>query len=92
MNYKWYPSSSQLTTPDEHERAMRETLRQLYDLQDRFDELHKKVNAPAVAAPQQNTAAVTRILGLPIKPSDTSQLVDGTVLTWVAAERVFKFL
>lgn len=90
MQSRWYPSSSQLTTPDEHERAMRETLRQLYDLQDKFNELHKKVNTPAPAQ-QTNTAAVTRILGLPIKPSDTSQLADGTVLTYVAATRSFEF-
>ena len=93
MNAKWYPSTAQLQTPEDHERAMRETLRQLYALQDKVAELHAKVNKP-VAAPQQNqnSATVTRILGLPVLPTDTSQLADGTVLTWVAAERVFKFL
>jgi hypothetical protein len=39
-----------------------------------------------------NSAAVTNILGLPISPSDTTQLADGTKLTYVAATRSFKFL
>ena len=89
----WFPSTQQLSSPDELERSFRETLRQLYSMQDKVDELHKKVNAPA---PKQtgnpNTASASKILGLPVEPSDTSQLADGTVLTYVLATRSFKFL
>jgi len=87
---KWYPSHVQLSSPQETERAFRETLRQLYELQDKFDRLHKQVNTPAPAQPT-NTAAVTRLLGLPVEPTDTSQLANGTVLTYHAATRTFRF-
>ncbi len=69
-----------------------------YDLQDSHTALKAKVNSPPVVGtrasqvPQVNTAAVTNMLGLPVEPSDTTQLTDGTKLTYVAAERKFKFL
>jgi hypothetical protein len=76
--------------------AFRETLRQLYATRTRTDELHKKINAPTMAGTKAsqvpNSAAVTNILGLPIVPSDTTELADGTVLTFVKATRSFKFL
>ena len=92
---RWYPSADQLKDPQSTERSVREILRQLYDLQDSHAALqaHIKQNGTGKeAVPAGNSASITRILGLPVQPSDTTQLTDGTVLTYVAAERTFKFL
>jgi hypothetical protein len=94
---RWYPSAKQLGKPEETERALREILRMHYSLSDRVGTLHETVSKmPAIAGTKAsqvpNSAAVTNILGLPIEPSDTTQLADGTSLKYVAATRSFKFL
>jgi hypothetical protein len=68
-----------------------------YSLSDRVGTLHETVSKMPVMAGTKasqvpNSAAVTNILGLPIEPSDTTQLADGTSLKYVAATRSFKFL
>jgi hypothetical protein len=67
-----------------------------YELQDSHAELQSQLKqnegANKEAVPAGNTASITRVLGLPVEPSDTTQLADGTVLTYVAATRSFKFL
>jgi len=91
----WYPSANQLTDPAKLEQAFREVLRLHYSERGRVDGLHAKVNTPAKLVPppsQSQTASITNILGLPIFPSDTTQLADGTKLTWVAASKRFEFL
>src|SRR5882724_1056688 len=93
----WYPSSNQLIDPAKLEQAFREVLRLHYAQRDKVNDLHQKVNSPTVAGTKAsqvpvNTASITNILGLPIFPSDTTQLLDGTKLTWVAASRRFEFL
>jgi len=97
MNNKWYPSSSQLKDPQSNERAFRETLRMLYELQDSHAALQAQLKgnskeAVPAGANTTNSASVTRLLGLPVQPSDTTQLADGTVLTYVAATRSFRFM
>jgi hypothetical protein len=39
-----------------------------------------------------DTASKTKILGLPVFPSDTSQLASGSILTYDLANRQFKFI
>jgi len=94
--HRWFPSSQQLKDPESTERAMREVLRLHYETVDQLNELKSKVkDAPVPTAKpvlSPNSAAVTNILGLPIFPSDTTQLADGTKLTWVAKSRRFEFL
>jgi len=98
---RWYPSHDQLKDPQSTERSFRETLRMLYELQDSHAALQAQLKqtgkeaVPAGTANPANTtnsASVTRLLGLPVQPSDTTQLADGTVLTYVAATRSFKFM
>jgi hypothetical protein len=94
---KWFPSKNQLGTPDELERAFREVLRLHYKASNKVDTLHETINkmptmAGTKASQVPNSAAITNILGLPIEPSDTTQLADGTSLKYVAATRSFKFL
>ena len=62
-----------------------------YELKQQVDEMHKKTSTPP-AQVNENNAAITRILGLPVEPSDTSQLADGATLKYVAATRSFKFV
>jgi hypothetical protein len=101
---KWYPSSNQLKDPQSTERSFRNLLDMFYQLQDSHAALqsHVKQNgaggagngavgASKEAVPAGNSASITRVLGLPVEPSDTTQLADGTVLTYVAATRSFKF-
>ena len=93
-NARWYPSSQQLKDPQSTERSLREVLRMFYDLQDKHEALQDQVKngANKEAVPAGNTASISRLLGLPIEPSDTTQLADGTVLTYVKASRRFEFL
>jgi len=94
QNSRWYPSSHQLKDPQSTERSFRNLLDMFYQLQDSHAELQSKVkqNGKEAVPAQTNTASITRVLGLPVEPSDTTQLADGTVLTYVAATRSFKFL
>src|SRR5262249_24373368 len=90
---RWYPSHAQLKDPQSTERAFREALRMFNDLHDSHTALQVQVKQNGQAPAQQptNTASVTRLLGLPVIPSDTTQLADGTVLTYKAAQRAFVF-
>jgi hypothetical protein len=97
MEAKWYPSAQQLTKPEELERAFREVLRLHYASSNKLNTLHETVSkmptmAGTKASQVPNSAAVTNVLGLPIFPADTTQLADGTKLTYVAAARRFEFL
>lgn len=91
---RWYPSADQLKDPQSTERSFRELLRMFYDLHDSHTALQAQVkqNGQPAAAPSTNTASVQRLLGLPVEPSDTTQLTDGTVLTYVKSTRSFKFM
>ena len=94
MTTRWFPSHEQLKDPQSTERSFRETLRMLYDLQDSHAALQAQIKdrAGKEAVPAEtNTASVSRLLGLPIIPSDTTQLADGTVLTYKASQRAFVF-
>jgi hypothetical protein len=93
---RWYPSHIQLKDPQSTERAFREVMRMFYELQDSHRELQSQVKngangASKEAVPAGNTASITRLLGLPVEPSDTTQLADGTVLTYSATTRTFRF-
>lgn len=91
---KWYPSSNQLKDPQSTERSFRNLLDMFYQLQDSHAALQQQVKSSSgtpSTSPQTNTASVTRLLGLPVFPSDTTQLADGTVLTYKAAQRAFVF-
>ena len=91
---RWYPSHDQLKDPKSTERSFRETLRMLYELQDSHAALQaqRKQNSKEAVPATANTASEQRFLGLPVKPSDTTQLQDGTVLTYVKGSRWFEFL
>ena len=76
---RWYPSHAQLKDPQSTERSMREVLRMLYELQDSHAALQSQVkNGQSAPAQPTNTASNTNLLGLPVEPSDTTQLADGT--------------
>lgn len=93
----WYPTTNQIGKPADLERTLRRVLQLHYDLSERVAGMAKEQQAALVAGtkasqvPPVNTAAVTNMLGLPIVPSDTTQLADGTKLTYVAASRNFQF-
>jgi hypothetical protein len=100
---RWNPTQQQLgkqtkeglvPTTEKLEMAFREMLRLHYELQDSHADLKSKVEQNGKSASPQptSTAAVTNMLGLPVFPSDTTQLADGTKLTYVAARRRFEFL
>ena len=91
---RWYPTREQLA-PENLERTLRQVLKQHYDLQDRYDALAAKVNAPATAAPKGPPPGCgptdTQLLGLRVAPVDTTTLADGVKLTWVKAQGQFVF-
>jgi hypothetical protein len=91
---RWYPSSNQLKDPSSTERSFRQLLDMFYSLHDSHTALQSQVKQNGQPAQAQPTSAAsnTRLLGLPVEPSDTTQLADGTVLTYVKATRKFQFL
>lgn len=94
-NARWYPSHAQLKDPQSTESSFRQVLDMFYQLHDSHMALQEQIKAQGAnkeAVPAGNTASITRVLGLPVEPSDTTQLADGTVLTYVAATRSFRFL
>lgn len=94
QDVRWYPSANQLKDPQSSERSFRQLLDMFYQLHDSHTTLQAQVKQGAnkEAVPAGNSASITRMLGLPVEPSDTTKLADGTVLTYVAATRSFKFL
>jgi hypothetical protein len=93
-NARWYPSHAQLKDPQTTERSFRQVLDMFYQLQDSHAALQEKIgkqSSQSTSTPT-NTASVTNMLGLPVHPADTTQLADGTKLTYVAAKRRFEFL
>ena len=89
MNSRWYPSSAQLRDPQATERSFRNLLDMFYQLQDSQPQVSQP-SQPA-ASVSTDTASITRLLGLPVQPADTTQLTDATVLTYDKLNRRFNF-
>lgn len=94
---RWYPSKQQLAKPEELERAMRQVLKQHYDLVDRHNDLLDRVGKLSVAGgtssqfPPGSGPADTLLLGLRVLPVDTQTLADGATLKFVKAQANFQF-
>lgn len=101
---RWYPTRQQLRDPVYLERSFRQTLVQQYAMQDRLAKLEEQManqgqnrnqnpgTGSGSSFPPGSGPADSMLLGLPVSPADTSTLVDGTKLTFVKAQGVFKFL
>jgi hypothetical protein len=81
----WYPSAHQLKTPEDTERAMRQVLNKVYELQEKMH-----APAPSTATTPAAPTTLSTINGLPVLPFDPATLADGTQITWVAAHRRFE--
>jgi hypothetical protein len=92
---RWYPSREQLKDPATLEKSFRQLLTQHYDLQDRFNELHAKVNAPTQGKPSGpppgSGPTDTQLLGLRVSPVDTATLADGATLKYSKKNGNFSF-
>jgi len=91
---RWYPTTAQLKDPSSLERTMRQVLEQHYALQDRYDALAAKVNAPTTAPqgpPPGCGPTDSQICGLFVAPVDPKALADGAKLTWTKATGNFVF-
>lgn len=92
LSKRWYPSQEQLKDPVQTERVFRETLRQLYDLQDKHEALKAQVASPSAnAAPTPQGPSNTKLLGLHVFPVDTSTLADGATLKFSKSGGYFFF-
>lgn len=94
---RWYPTASQLKTPESLERSVRQVLKQQYALVDRVGQIETTQTAQAGASANGSSSsasgpATTQILGLNIAPVDTASLPDGNVLTYVKSAGNFQFL
>lgn len=99
---RWFPTRSQLGTPEQLERSFRQMLTQHYELQRQVDELKAKQAAPAASATGPAPAAASgsppgcgpadsQLLGLPVAPIDANTLANGATLKWNAATKNFSF-
>jgi hypothetical protein len=92
---RWYPSKSQLDSPEKLAAAFKQMLDQHYSLVDR------SAAANATAAPSNTSSSGfppgsgpydTTLLGLRVAPVDVQTLADGTKLTFVKKSGNFQFL
>jgi len=91
---RWYPTEQQLGTPKDVHTAFWQLLEQHYALQDRYDALAAKVNAPTTAPqgpPPGCGPTDSQICGLFVAPVDPKALADGAKLTWTKATGNFVF-
>lgn len=90
-NNRWYPSAHQIDearNPGGLERSIRQILKQHYDLQDEF-KAYKDAHPPQQQAaasknpfPPGSGPTDTYLLGLPVKPIDSTTLTNGATLKW----------
>jgi hypothetical protein len=91
-NNRWYPTPDQVKDPAALERTLRQILKQHYDLQDRHNDLLRKVNAaPASSSSTASGPSNTKLCGLPVSPVDTESLADGATLKFDKKNGNFKF-
>lgn len=89
---RWYPNAQRLATPEKTNSVLKEVLDRHYALVD-------KVNAMGVSPqPAEQSRIVqpggptnTRILGLPVGPTDVQSLANGATLKYVKASGLFLF-
>ena len=86
---QWFPSSSQLSDPSALERAFRQVLNKIYQMQ----------TAPATpdATPGAQSASTSgpttsMLVGLRVLPIDTTTLVDKAVLSYVKGQGNLEFI
>lgn len=94
MSDRWYPNPQRLATPEKTNAVLKEVL-------DRHYELADKVNAMGAAKPESPIIAPTaasfggpatsKLLGLPVGPSDVQKLADGATLKYVRSKGLFLF-
>jgi hypothetical protein len=90
---RWFPTKVQVSDPESVERTMRQTLTQLYSLQDQHNALKAQVSKPAAVptgSPPGSGPTDTQICGLPVAPVDTSQIGDGSSITWSSTNGNFQ--
>lgn len=89
----WYPSVHQLKTPEDHERAFRETLRQFYALREKVNaQVDQPVNGEKSNSspfPPGSGPSDSFIGGIPVEPFDVNSLNDGDTLQYDKANRRF---
>lgn len=74
------------------ERSFRQVLKQHYDLQDKHNELHQRMEAMSASqTTTQSGPTTTKILGLPVAPVDTQTLADGALLRFNKKAGNFSF-
>ena len=92
---RFFPTLSQVSTPEALERTFRQVLTQLYTLTDRHDTLRSEVHYPAPKPTPQFPAGCgpvdTVICGLPVLPVDVQKLANGATLKWNASAGLFYF-
>jgi hypothetical protein len=78
---RYYPTPSQLKTPEDIERALRQILKQHYELSDAVA-ANTGNGVSATATRDAQGPATTKLLGLDVEPIDTQELADGSVLKY----------
>lgn len=96
---RWYPTKSQLDETRNAgglERAIRQILKQHYDLVDEF-KAYKEANPPKAETPKNGAfpegtgPSDTYLLGLPVQPIDSATLTNGATLKWNKSTGTFIF-
>lgn len=72
-------------------RAFRQLLTQHYSLMDKYNDLHNTVHKGMEGNSSTAGPSTSRLLGLPILPSDPQSLADGAVLRFSKKDGMFRF-
>jgi hypothetical protein len=88
-NSRWYPNVSDLKTPEDMHRVLKQVLDQHYSFVDRVN-AQAKSTTPAAPAAGTSGPATTKFLGLNVAPVDTATLANGATLKWDKANGTFK--
>jgi hypothetical protein len=89
---RWYPSKSQLDSPEKLERAFRQLLTQHYAHVDKVNAMQIPKEASSSGVPPGSGPSDSMLLGLRVAPTDPQALADGAKLTYSKKDGVFKFM
>jgi len=93
---RFFPTLSQVSTPEALERTLRQVLTQHYTLVDQHNALKAQVNSPdpppkGKGFPPGSGPADSMICGLRVLPVDVQTLANGATLKWNAKAGLFYF-
>jgi hypothetical protein len=95
---RYYPTETDLSTPEKARAALQQVMKQHYELADAHAALQTAhaqtldMVQKLASTPPPNGPTNTRFLGLSVTPVDPTTLADGATLRWNKSSGQFKFV